>query len=870
MKIIEVRDGFIKFEADESIYLSSFVQADGLDKSYIAQVNHIRCIGNVSIASAKILFISINGQLSNYDKTEPSKDAELKPFTADILTNSVNAKAPVIIGKTLDNSLNIIADADAFDKKTLISVDDNELNNILVRNLSKQFNNLGKKTVVFDTLGVINAKKCIAGVDFKLPLDTNTLNFMYKSCLSDVTAESKSTIVEIFNDLSEYSKTVPFVPFGVLKSIVDEMVDKQHVFKLLVLKNKLAKFEKLGYFATQKSEVDNLKKLLETDCLIIDLSKIDSLFGGSYIEYVYETLKNYEVQVLFEVSNTVSKRTLKCAMLDSPVPTTIITHSKFRYLSDIKNMFDNFIIEPSLANNSIFKVYSSFLTSMDKKTYLTVGEAINYIPMVSKAQIIDDVISYESEIEEEQDLQIEEEDPPYIEDAEPETEIETETKTETDEDDFVSPDMEDEIIAEQESEQESENKKEELIAGINEKSEEAIDAISESFEYEEDIDVFGEDESVEESSFEEEIMELPNEEISEQEVTEQDETELLSEEEDIIEPDYTESEVAPENQKEDIEETQIQEVGEFVEDAEENNLTDEQEESELLEYQEDEEESISEEIEDFNSEDRGNDIEENLGIEASDDSDELLIQLDSEEEQLIQDDAETDQVSDEKLLDEQSFESNDDFQILPINDSELAEELDDIIELSPDETDDNDIIIDMADENENIILDDDAERQIKEDVDKVYTTVKEDNEEISDSDLDFIDELNSGEDGELSEEYSDDLSQFAESSDLEEGILDQPQESIIPERKHVPNEPEILEKRESNTPIVPVYDADIPQEDMVVSDPIQQGDSVVHAKYGNGVVEKMIKYGNKTLFSINFENIGRRLLDPTLTEIKKL
>ena len=80
---------------------------------------------------------------------------------------------------------------------------------------------------------------------------------------------------------------------------------------------------------------------------------------------------------------------------------------------------------------------------------------------------------------------------------------------------------------------------------------------------------------------------------------------------------------------------------------------------------------------------------------------------------------------------------------------------------------------------------------------------------------------------------------------------------------------EILETRSSATPIVPVYDADIPQEDLVMSDPIEQGDSVTHAKYGNGIVEKMIKYGNKTLFSINFDNIGRRLLDPTLTESKK-
>ena len=79
-----------------------------------------------------------------------------------------------------------------------------------------------------------------------------------------------------------------------------------------------------------------------------------------------------------------------------------------------------------------------------------------------------------------------------------------------------------------------------------------------------------------------------------------------------------------------------------------------------------------------------------------------------------------------------------------------------------------------------------------------------------------------------------------------------------------------MEKREANTPIVPIYDAEIPQEDIVVSDAIQQGDAVIHTKYGNGIVEKMIKYGSKTLFAINFENVGRRLLDPTLTEIKRL
>ena len=56
------------------------------------------------------------------------------------------------------------------------------------------------------------------------------------------------------------------------------MVDKSHVFKLLVLKNKLAKFDRLGYFAKTIEEAENLSKILASKNCIIDLSKLDPLF----------------------------------------------------------------------------------------------------------------------------------------------------------------------------------------------------------------------------------------------------------------------------------------------------------------------------------------------------------------------------------------------------------------------------------------------------------------------------------------------------------------------------------------------------------------------------------------------------------------
>ena len=77
---------------------------------------------------------------------------------------------------------------------------------------------------------------------------------------------------------------------------------------------------------------------------------------------------------------------------------------------------------------------------------------------------------------------------------------------------------------------------------------------------------------------------------------------------------------------------------------------------------------------------------------------------------------------------------------------------------------------------------------------------------------------------------------------------------------------------EEQPPVVPVYPVEDEPNNSQEGDSIEfaQGDSVSHPRYGRGVVEKIIKYGNKTLCSIAFENVGRRLLDPSISEFVKL
>lgn len=817
MKILEVRDGFVKFEADNSVYLSSFIQIDGIEKRYIAQVTQLKRSGENSIAYAKILFL-YDGSLQPYDKTLPSKESEIKEFTFDILNNSINAKTPVIAGETLGKGVSIIIDASSFDKKMLASIDDKQENNIIARNLVKQFNNLDKNVLIIDTLGVIDAKKITAGVDFKLPLDTASLAFMYQDCLNDATADSKSMIIEIFKDLSDYSQTVPFVPFGALKSIVDDMVDKSHVFKLLVLKNKLAKFDKLGYFAANKQEVDKIDAILNSKCAIIDLSKLDTAFQNRYLAFLYEKLQQKpNTQVLLELSNVISKKNLKNILSSENIPTTFITHSRFKYLNDIKNLFDNFIISPSFTNNEIFSIYSSFLKAMPKQTYLITGEAVNYIPLVSTLKVINEVIPSQPETVEEEEIPVSE--PEEVQEELPIEEPEEESVQEDDSElEEISEEEEPEII------EEPQITNEEILANIEEKSEAVITEAAKDLTPPENM--FGEEEEEEIAEPAEESLEL--EEDQEEQLTINAEYETILEEQEEQEPQEEYDEI-PITESFDTVQENIEEIEDYIPETDENDF----EELSINEEFEQQEPLVEQEAEE--------EIEMPEGFDLDIDSTQML---DAEEET------------------EELTVNDDDVDVLPI--AENNYELEDIVELNPDEADENDIVIDMEEDTEDE-LPENIDEQIVKDVDKVFTTRKDD--DISDSDLDFIDELNN-DDGNLLEEVSDSdavLEELSE-SDENDGILEEPQEQI--ELKD-DSDDEILETRSSSTPIVPVYDADIPQEDLVMSDPIQQGDTVTHAKYGSGVVEKMIKYGNKTLFSINFDNIGRRLLDPTLTEIKK-
>ena len=74
----------------------------------------------------------------------------------------------------------------------------------------------------------------------------------------------------------------------------------------------------------------------------------------------------------------------------------------------------------------------------------------------------------------------------------------------------------------------------------------------------------------------------------------------------------------------------------------------------------------------------------------------------------------------------------------------------------------------------------------------------------------------------------------------------------------------------TNLTDIPVYSAPQMENNQEEDIEFKEGETIKHQKYGVGTIKKIINYGNKKLCSIQFENMGRRLLDPTLAVIEKV
>lgn len=765
MQVLEIKNNLVKiaYDVNDNLALSSFVIIEDTNTPYVAQVVNVKADKLTNFAIVKLLFtFNEEGILKNYNGTIPSLKSTVSILPSKELLDIIPIENNLIMGELAQQGVTLNVDKTILDNNLLVCSDNVENTNILLKNITKQ---IDEKIVIFDTDGLFDAENKITfGKDFKLPLNYDTINFIYENELDDVDATSRAVIQDIFIEVQEYTKNLPegYLPFETFINVVDQQYKETQIPQLVLLKNKLIKYRDLNAFAETLKDVLSLSIAIDkSKVTIIDISEMAPVLQKEIMSYTYGVMKgiNETIYSFVKVDNAnSSKRLLKTFLSRDGIYTTIICRHEYKYLPELKSAAQNLILFTPQTLQHDFAAYNTFLNKLNTDEFIIYGAHTQNIPLIVELD-----------------------------------ELELDTQNDDDE---------------------TESEKD--IEEIPSSNVVPMPAPVQNTAPQENVTETPEPEIQEEETFKAPEVEYPdlgfdNETPSSNEAQTVDfpETETLNVTEEQPEENFTQIELPETFEEPEIEEVQQEEQEEDIQENFDNEISQEPIEEEVFMPETD-----------IPQVEINEDLSEQAIIEDSNISEtpaEYTSQATEEQAPIYN-------ILDDNEIDYQDAEP----EVLPLE-PEIDYSVEDI------DIEENYQEPQPYDENEAMI------EQAAKDVDKlIYEKLP--NEDVT------LDDLSDLQSDELTE---DDLNLIGDLAS-DNGITPEPE----------------LEYNEEQPPVVPIYNAeDIePQEQQS----LEPGDRVSSPKYGEGVVEKMIKYGNKMLCSIEFPNIGRRLLDPAMTEIKKL
>lgn len=765
MQVLEIKNNLVKiaYDVNDNLALSSFVIIEDTNTPYVAQVVNVKADKLTNFAIVKLLFtFNEEGILKNYNGTIPSLKSTVSILPSKELLDIIPIENNLIMGELAQQNVTLSVDKTILDNNLLVCSDNVENTNILLKNITKQ---IDEKIVIFDTDGLFDAENKITfGKDFKLPLNYDTINFIYENELDDVDATSRAVIQDIFIEVQEYTKNLPegYLPFETFINVVDQQYKETQIPQLVLLKNKLIKYRDLNAFAETLKDVLSLSIAIDkSKVTIIDISEMAPVLQKEIMSYTYGVMKgiNETIYSFVKVDNAnSSKRLLKTFLSRDGIYTTIICRHEYKYLPELKSAAQNLILFTPQTLQHDFAAYNTFLNKLNTDEFIIYGAHTQNIPLIVELD-----------------------------------ELELDTQNDDDE---------------------TESEKD--IEEIPSSNVVPMPAPVQNTAPQENVTESPEPEIQEEETFKAPEVEYPdlgfdNETPSSNEAPTVDfpETETLNVTEEQPEENFTQIELPETFEEPEIEEVQQEEPEEDIQENFDNEISQEPIEEEVFMPETD-----------IPQVEINEDLSEQAIIEDSNISEtpaEYTSQATEEQAPIYN-------ILDDNEIDYQDAEP----EVLPLE-PEIDYSVEDI------DIEENYQEPQPYDENEAMI------EQAAKDVDKlIYEKLP--NEDVT------LDDLSDLQSDELTE---DDLNLIGDLAS-DNGITPEPE----------------LEYNEEQPPVVPIYNAeDIePQEQQS----LEPGDRVSSPKYGEGVVEKMIKYGNKMLCSIEFPNIGRRLLDPAMTEIKKL
>lgn len=399
MELIEIRNNLIKlsFNDDERPVLGQFAALTADDRSYVAQFVNIKCDETESHAIARLIFTYTNdGIVDEYDGSIPSKTSGMARLEANELLDLLPVETPIIVSKLAQQQHLLKVDISLFEQNfTVFSEHDYEKVTV-ISNFARQLFRLKEKCIIVDNSSVFEDYPIIKlGEDFKLPLNSEMIDFIFDYDLKDVDPATKAVIQDIFYSVQQYINTLKdkFISIESFIDVVAAQYKETQMPELALLKNKLVKYQEAGVFADTKDEYTVLKdKLSEKNCMVINVSDINDEFQKEVITFVHKILETFDKYVYFFVplnDDNSDKKLIKRLINHEHVFTTMFVNHTYKYAQELKEHAQNILLFAPMTTQHDFAPYNTFLAKLNQNEAIMYGKLTQGIPFILDIEELD-------------------------------------------------------------------------------------------------------------------------------------------------------------------------------------------------------------------------------------------------------------------------------------------------------------------------------------------------------------------------------------------------------------------------------------------------------------------------------------------------
>ncbi len=827
MKLFEVKNDIAKIlynPAENHLLPSDFLLIEDSNQKLITQIINIETISDSVSNTAElklILSIDKDENLSFYTGYIPSKDSKIIYINpGEILELIKSTKENIYFGNLANHQTCVVkAPIDFVDDKLYILSDRKDSTAIIVKNLLSQLKELNKKIILLDFDGsyksLTNVTRVKIAENFKLPLNINAFNTIYENDLTDCPLEDKALIQSIILELREYLKTLEdkFIPFTMFKNVVDDEFLQNPSSGLMLLRNKLWMYAQDSIFAENKEQFDILNTDFEkNNILIVDVSDIEYKWFKFIIETIAYIIRGnyYLIMDLDDVA--MDKKTINNIYNSQNIIPVISTSYSYKNSQLLKSYCNNRILCKTLNEHHEKEQYGVLANKLNLNEFMIYGESTLYIPLIIELQAFnaltnDEVI--QNEIKKDVDDML------------------TTSKK------IVPSNIQINDENNQDLQEISKNEAENLNPYNSVTDDDLTDSDLDFLDDLKNNDIVKPEAEASKKSDEDivndslEALQETKYDVFTPETENKDTEDLLNdigidfdeEQDDIINSDNSETtaEIVPIEDDSDFDEL----------------FTDSEDDEVLIEETPSENEIIEENQDDIIME-----TNEPIQLQEGDFID--IGDLDTEEAPIVNEEL-NDNIS-ENIETETESEKEETSITLPKNNEHEPS-----VEIKQE----------LPEEQESTFIDDivesiEAKQNSKQsEIKQIQKEEPEPKDEVEPSDSDNTEE-NETVSGPAENSI---LSEFDEENDYKK------EEQTINNQK----------TQQKNSQNITVYETDKPKGVTPSEIPFKVGDRVFHPKHGKGIVEGFTNYSNKILFcQIEFENVGRRILDPLVAGIEKI